>query len=172
VRVAHRRAARRVVSSPDCASLGSRGWARIGAPGPAAPGHPRGDSPIEPKVLAALAARLAEEKKGVDIRVYDVSEHIKVADYFVLASGLSRPHVKAIQDEIHVRLKSLGERHARAEGAELGWWVLLDYSDVVVHVLQPEAREYYALEQLYGDCPELDWRHVTLPAVAATATAG
>ena len=86
----------------------------------------------------------------------------------MLASGLSRPHVKAIQDEIHVRLKSLGERHARAEGADLGWWVLLDYSDVVVHVLQPEAREYYALEQLYGDCPELDWRHVTVPAFEAT----
>lgn len=84
-------------------------------------------------------------------------------------SGLSRPHVKAIHDEIHVRLKALGEKHSRAEGSDLGWWVLLDYSDVVVHVLQPEAREYYALEQLYGDCPELDWKNVPLPALASQA---
>jgi ribosome-associated protein len=96
---------------------------------------------------------LALRKKGADIRVYDVSEHIKVADYFVLVSGLSRPHVKALYDEIHVRLKALGEQHTRAEGADLGWWVLLDYVDVVVHILQPEAREYYALDALYRDCP-------------------
>jgi ribosome-associated protein len=96
--------------------------------------------------------------------VYDVAEQIKVADYFVLISGLSRPHVKALYDEIHVRLKSLGERHSKAEGADLGWWILLDYVDVVIHILQPEAREYYALDALYGECPQLDVSKVTLPA--------
>jgi ribosome-associated protein len=126
-------------------------------------------STIEPKVLAALAARIADAKKGVDIRVFDVSEHIKVADYFVLVSGTSRPHVRAIQDEIHVRLKALSERHAPAEGAELGWWVLMDYGDVVVHVLQPEAREYYALDPLYGECPQLDWAAVPVPATSERA---
>ena len=99
-----------------------------------------------------------------------MSEHIKVADYFVLVSGTSRPHVRAIQDEIHVRLKALGERHAPAEGAELGWWVLMDYGDVVVHVLQPEAREYYALDPLYGECPQLDWATVPVPATIERAT--
>lgn len=88
----------------------------------------------------------------------------------MLVSGLSRPHVKAIYDEIHVRLKQLGETHSKAEGSELGWWVLLDYVDVVVHVLQPEAREYYALDQLYGECPQLDWRAVQIPALAPAAT--
>jgi ribosome-associated protein len=95
--------------------------------------------------------------------VYDVSEHIKVADYFVLISGLSRPHVKALYEEIRVRLKAQGEKHLRAEGADLGWWVLLDYVDVVVHILQPEAREYYDLDGLYRDCPELDVAAVALP---------
>ena len=130
--------------------------------------------PIEPKVLAVTAAILADRKKGVDIRVYDVSEHIKVADYFVLISGLSRPHVKALYDEIHVRLKEQGENHSRAEGSDLGWWVLMDYVDVVVHILQPEAREYYALEQLYGDCPEVDISKVAVPAFLdeRTASAG
>ena len=132
--------------------------------------HPAEQSTIEPKVLAALAARLAESKKGVDIRVYDVAEHIKVVDYFVLVSGSSRPHVKAVHDEIHIRLKALGEKHTRAEGSDLGWWVLLDYSDVVVHVLQPEAREYYALDQLYGECPELDWKNVKVPEIGLAAS--
>ena len=87
----------------------------------------------------------------------------------MLVSGLSRPHVKAIYDEIHVQLKALGEMHGRAEGTDLGWWVLMDYVDVVVHVMQPEAREYYALEQLYGECPELDWRAVAVPALGAAS---
>jgi ribosome-associated protein len=111
---------------------------------------------------------LADRKKGVDIRVYDVSQHIKVADYFVLISGLSRPHVKAIYEEIHVQLKSRGEKHTRAEGAELGWWVLLDFVDVVVHILQPEARAYYELDQLYSECPELDFEKIPLPQFAET----
>ena len=126
---------------------------------------------IEPRELAASAAQLALSKKGVDVVVYDVSEHIRIADYFVLVTGLSRPHVKAICSEIHARLKGLGERRAKAEGADLGWWVLIDFSDVVVHVLQPEARTYYGLDQLYADCPVLDFEKVPLPALATLRAA-
>ena len=144
-------------------AVGSRAMQDRGAPRAAGA---QGEIFIEPKAIAAAAAYLADRKKGVDIRVYDVSQHIKVADYFVLISGLSRPHVKAIQDEIHVQLKALGETHARAEGAELGWWVLLDYVDVVVHILQPEARAYYELDQLYSECPELDLKDIPLPRFA------
>lgn len=122
--------------------------------------------------MAAIAAHLADQKKGVDIRVYDVAEHIKVADYFVLISGLSRPHVKAIYGEIHTALKSLGEHHLRAEGAELGWWILLDYLDVVVHILQPEARDFYDLDGLYRDCPQLDLSTVTLPNLDRSSAVG
>ncbi len=127
---------------------------------------------IEPKVLAALAAQLADAKKAVDIRVYDVAEHIKVADFFVIISGTSRPHVRAIYEELHVRLKALGEKHGHVEGEDLGWWILADYVDVVVHVLQPEAREYYALDQLYSECPELDWRGVAVPQLTRASNAG
>jgi ribosome-associated protein len=151
-----------------------RRWARIGRSQIALAAGSRGlaskrqidpeTSSIEPKQLAAAVAHIADGKKGVDIRVYDVGEQIKVADYFVVISGLSRPHVKALYDEIHVRLKALGERHSKAEGADLGWWILLDYVDVVIHILQPEAREYYALDALYGECPELDVSKVPLPA--------
>lgn len=107
----------------------------------------------------------------MDIRVYDVSDHIKVADYFVVITGTSRPHVKALYNDLHVRLKAAGERHSKAEGTDLGWWILMDYSDVVVHLLQPEARDYYALDSLYQDCPVLDWHEVELPELPRPATA-
>lgn len=81
----------------------------------------------------------------------------------MVLTGLNRPHVKAILQELHVRLKAAGEFHTKTEGADIGWWVLLDYGDVVVHILQPEAREYYDLDHLYQDCKELDWTQVTLP---------
>jgi ribosome-associated protein len=82
----------------------------------------------------------------------------------VIVTATSRPQVRAVQNELHVRLKALGETHLPIEGADLGWWVLLDYVDVVVHVMQPEARAYYELEVLYGDSPRVDWQKVALPA--------
>ena len=135
------------------------------------PAAPQRRSPIEPRELAAAAAWIADQKKGQDIRVYEVTEQIKVADYFVLVTGTSRPHVKAVYEELHSRLKSLGQFHSKAEGLQDAWWVLVDYLDVVIHVLQPEAREYYDLDRLYGDCPVMEWQAVELPAALRTQTA-
>ena len=88
---------------------------------------------------------------------------MQVGDYFVVVTGTSRPHVKAIHQELHVRLKKLGEFHREPEGADMAWWVILDYDAVVVHALQAEAREYYDLDTLYSECAELDWREIELP---------
>lgn len=118
---------------------------------------------IDSKTLAAVAARLADAKKAVDIRVLALPPQSAIADYFVIATGLSRPQVKAITEELHVRLKALGARHGRIEGADMGWWVLVDYSDVIVHVMQPEARQYYDLDGLYSDAEELDWASIPVP---------
>ena len=118
---------------------------------------------IDSKTLAALAARLVEAKKAVEIEVFDVGEQLKVADYFVVVSGQNRVHVRALHNELHVRLKALGERHKPVEGSDLGWWIVLDYGDVVIHLLQPDAREYYDLDHLYSDCPRIDWRAVDVP---------
>lgn len=115
-----------------------------------------GDSIIDAKQLAVAAARIADEKKGETIQVIEVGDQLKVADFFVIVSGTSRAHVKALYNELHVRLKAGGHQHLRPEGVELGWWVVLDYGDVVVHVLQPEARVYYDIERLYADCPRVD----------------
>jgi ribosome silencing factor RsfS/YbeB/iojap len=90
---------------------------------------------------------------------------MRIADYLVIATGLSRPQVKAMYEELHARLKAAGETHSRAEGIELGWWILLDFGDVVVHLMQPEAREYYDLEGLYREARQIDWHAVELPAL-------
>lgn len=127
---------------------------------------------IDSLQTAALAAHLADEKKATDVVVLDVRDTIKISDYFVVVTGHSRPQVRAIHDAIHVRLKQEGVHYGRAEGAELGWWVLLDYGDVVVHILQPDAREYYDLESLYADAPRVDWRAVELPRAATGESAG
>lgn len=126
---------------------------------------------INSKQLAITAAWIADQKKAGDIRIYDVGDQIKVADYFIVMTGTSRPHVKALYNDLHVRLKAEGETHGQAEGAEDGWWVLLDYMDVVVHILQPEAREYYGLDDLYGDCELIDWQSEEEPEAAQADTA-
>ncbi|MDP6410157.1 MAG: ribosome silencing factor [Planctomycetota bacterium] len=120
---------------------------------------------MEPKQLAAAAAKHAWLKKGEHIRIFEVTDLLRIADYFVLVTGLNRPHVKAIHQELHMSLKAAGEVCAKAEGADLGWWVLMDYVDVVVHVLQPQARAYYDLDNLYGECPELDWQALETPGL-------
>jgi ribosome-associated protein len=78
--------------------------------------------------------------------------------------------VKAIHQELHVRLKAVGETYRRAEGADACWWVLLDYGDVVVHILQAEARDFYDLDQLYAESPKLDWEKVELPDLPEVGT--
>ena len=100
-----------------------------------------------------------------------MGEYLQVADYFVVVTGLSRPHVKAIHQELHVRLKKLGEFHREPEGADMAWWVILDYDAVVVHALQAEAREYYDLDTLYSECAELDWREIELPSLTPPSEA-
>lgn len=95
----------------------------------------------------------------------ELRDDARVADYLVLATGHSRPQIKALYEEIHGRLKRAGVVHSRAEGVELGWWVLLDFGDVVVHLMQPEARTYYDLDGLFREAREIDWSKVAVPAL-------
>ena len=78
----------------------------------------------------------------------------------MLVTGQNRTHVRSLTNELHVRLKALGEKHRPTEGSDLGWWVVLDYGDVVVHLLQKDARDFYDLDHFYGDCPRLAWQDV------------
>jgi ribosome-associated protein len=113
---------------------------------------PASDRAVE---LATAAALAAEEKLATDVVALDVSEQLVITDVFLLASAPNDRQVKAIVDAIEEALLGLGAKPVRREGTREGRWVLLDYVDLVVHVQHAEEREYYSLERLWRDCPQL-----------------
>ncbi len=104
-----------------------------------------------------VAAKAAYELKAEQIVVLDMAAvGYNVTDYFLIATGLTKEHMQAIADRIEKELYSeLGIFVDHIEGYEGGWWLLMDYIDFVVHIMSEEAREYYMLEQLWGDAPLL-----------------
>lgn len=105
--------------------------------------------------LASEAAAAADDKFATDVIAFDVSDQLALADVFVLCSAPTDRQVSAIVDSVEHRLKPLVGRPVRREGEREARWVLLDYADVVVHVMQSEDRAFYALERLWKDCPTL-----------------
>ena len=106
---------------------------------------------------ALLAAKAADEKKATDIMVQEVGAITSMCDYFVIATAANNRQVDAIIEEIEKKLREDGGiKPASREGLQEGTWALLDYGDIVVHVFQPEARDYYRLEDLWNDCPVID----------------
>jgi len=109
--------------------------------------------------LAVAAARLAEDIKAEDITVLDVSEVSSITDFFVICSGSSTPHLKAIAREVRAGLaETQGLKPATAEGDHESQWVVLDYGIMMVHAFHPEKRALYALEDLWGDAKRIDWQ--------------
>ena len=106
---------------------------------------------------ACLCARVAVENKGRDICVLDMRGIIPLYDFFVLVSGQSRRQVHTLTEEIDAALQEQGDTRLGIEGYEASKWVVQDYGDVVVHVFNPDTREYYALEELWADAPRVDW---------------
>lgn len=104
---------------------------------------------------ARHAAQAALEKTAVDVVVLDVQRLSSVTDYFLVCSGKSTTHVRAISEAIREGLKAHGVQPLHAEGVAESGWVLLDYGDVLVHVFLGDTRLYYALERLWGDAPTL-----------------
>lgn len=91
------------------------------------------------------------DKKSEDVVILDVSKVSSVTDYLVICSGNSEPHLKAVGEEILRRAREAGLRTKRQEGYPQSRWVVLDFSDVMVHIFHPELREHYDLEHLWGD---------------------
>jgi ribosome-associated protein len=102
------------------------------------------------------AAAAAADKLATDVLALDVSDQLVITDVFLLASAPNDRQVRAIVDAIEERLSSLDARPLRREGEREGRWVLLDFGDLVVHVQHAQEREYYALERLWRDCPEIE----------------
>ena len=111
---------------------------------------------MDSKKMALLCQELAENKKAENVVILDVRKVSSVTDYFVIASGTSEPHLRAICEEITDRLRDEHEVRARAlDGTLQTAWVVLDYFDVIVHVMRADIRERYDLESLWGDAPRL-----------------
>ncbi len=112
--------------------------------------------------LVRAAADALVEKKGAEVVLLEVGDLLSITEVFVIVTGTSRPHVQTLTEEVHKRLAELGRRPLREEGRREGEWVLIDYGDFVVHIFQPEQREFYGLERLWGDAPRIEWE----PAVS------
>jgi ribosome-associated protein len=118
------------------------------------PGDARPLTPIE---HARRIAALAQEKLAADVVILDMRPVCSYTDFFVVCTGQNPRQVKAIYDEVRERLKKEDDLLPRAvAGERQATWILADYLDVVLHVFTPEAREYYRLEELWGDVPSVE----------------
>lgn len=122
--------------------------------------------------LARLAARIAEENRARDIELLDLRQSTPLFDYFVVITAPSRRQANAIISEIDHEMKQRKEHKLGVEGSEEGRWTLIDYGDFVVHVFSDEARDFYAIEDIWGDAPRLDWRAGPTPDLAADPEPG
>lgn len=106
------------------------------------------------KDLTQVAARAIAEKLGTDMIALDLSDQLVLSEVFLIATGGNVRQVDSIADFVEEKLREIGEKPARREGTEE--WILLDYSDLVVHIQSTTLRNYYMLDRLWNDCPRLD----------------
>ncbi len=106
------------------------------------------------KLVRTVVAAL-DGKRAQDIVVLDMASLLGIVDLFVIATGGSKRLVRTLAEEVDISLKEQGRRPLRVEGRDTAEWVVLDYGDLAVHVFQPEAREFYGLERLWGDAPRI-----------------
>jgi len=122
---------------------------------------------MDAKKLALECRELADNRKAEDIAVLDVADVSSIADYFVIASGTSEPHLRAISDEITEKLREdHGLKPRAVDGTLQAGWLVLDYFDVIVHVMRTDVRQHYDLEGLWGDAPRVRPRAKSKPKAA------
>jgi ribosome-associated protein len=121
---------------------------------------------MESKKLALLCRKCADDKKAENTVVLDIRKLSTVADFFVVVSASSEPHMRAIAEEIADKVEAeTGERPRAVDGTLRGSWMVMDYSDVLIHIMRADARSRYDLEGLWGDAPRVKGRKA--PAVKA-----
>jgi len=114
----------------------------------------------DPKALAEKVVTILDLKKAGGIKLLHVADKTVLADYFVICTGNSNTQTRGLADEVEYKLGLEGSTPARVEGRESALWVLLDYSSVLVHVFNTEARQYYNLEKLWNEAEEVDISHL------------
>lgn len=115
---------------------------------------------MESKEMAVCLAKALDSKKGMDILVLETNGVTSLADYFVLCTGNSAPQLKALADAAEKAMKDHDIPPHHVEGHRGGTWILQDYSDVVLHLFSPEAREFYDLDRLWQDAKVVDLQGV------------
>lgn len=108
---------------------------------------------------ARLCARYADDKKAEEVVIVDLRGISPITDFFVICTANSSPHLRAVRDAVEDELREQhGIQPLVADGNHESQWLILHYGDVMVHVLQAEKREYYALEELWGEAPRVKWK--------------
>lgn len=105
---------------------------------------------MQPRYLLKKICAVLDQAKGLDIKSLDVRKMTDIADYMVIASGTSSRHVNALADRLVDQLRARDVRPVGVEGREQGEWVLIDFADVIVHVMLPQTRDFYNLEKLWS----------------------
>ena len=111
---------------------------------------------VQTQRLLEIITECIEERKGRDVVVLDLTELTPITDYFVICSGSSSMHARAISERIEMSCKKAGFRHLGIEGEQNAKWILIDYCDIVVHIFVDETRWFYNLERLWGDARRVD----------------
>ena len=109
------------------------------------------------KEIAIKAAKILDSKKARDVKIMRVNEQTIIADYFVIAGGTSRTQVNSLADEVEYKLGLEGINPSKVEGRGQGTWVLLDYDSVLIHVFNPQSREFYNLEKLWAESTPVEF---------------
>ena len=136
---------------------------RVDQGGVANPGRPAIEDQLATGIeltaveLAAIAAQAIDAKQGTEVVILDMGDLLGIVDIFVIGSGTSKRRVRTMIEEVNLRLGRCGRKPLRTEGLDTGEWVLADYGDLAVHVFQTGARDFYALDRLWGDAPRLGW---------------
>lgn len=108
--------------------------------------------------LALLCAKVADDYRGGNVVVLDLTSVTPIFDYFVIATGTSRRQMHAVAEEVDRVLSERGSKRLGIEGYDVSQWIVQDYGDVVLHVFSDEARQLYDLENLWADAARVDWR--------------
>lgn len=103
------------------------------------------------KEMAQIAYDALDEKLGKDIRIIKIDEISVIADYLIIANGDNNPHISALIDNVDEKMHENGIENKRIEGNKNSTWVLMDYTDIIVHIFSPEDRLFYDLERIWRD---------------------
>jgi ribosome-associated protein len=107
---------------------------------------------------ACLCASVADDLRGQDTVVLDLTAVTPIVDFFVITTATSSRQMRAVAEAVGHSLKGAGAKRIGKEGVDSSLWILLDYGDIVLHVFSPEARTQYDLEHLWADAPHVDWK--------------